>query len=137
MSHRNDIMNFLTAKWTATPIFALDDYMSLDDLPPTASEQLCVLVDFPTASESIATIAVNNTQGWRESGIVQLVIVSPVGGDNAVARQRGEDLRVLLRGRRINATVVESVSTFSAAGNQDGKWLVWISILSFYRDLFQ
>lgn len=137
MSSRDDIYGYLEANWTTTPIFALDDYMSLDDLPASALEDIILLVDFPSASENLATIAVHLTNGWREQGLVQLGFAVPLGGDNSIARAHGEALRTLMRGRRIGATVVEAVDSFSSVGNVDGKWVMFIAFARYYRDYFQ
>lgn len=135
MSHRDDIMTFLQANWTATEIFALDDVMTLDDLPPVTTD--CVLlVDFPQAAQEIATIAVTNVNGFRDYGLVQLIVASPAGQGGNIARSHAEALRSLLKGRRIGRTVVLTVSTFSAEGLTDGKWQLWIASLNFYRDEF-
>jgi hypothetical protein len=132
-NHRDEIMSALTAEWTDTQIFALDDVMSLEDLP--AVEGNCVLlVDFPAASQQITTIAVNTSNGYRDFGIVQLILANPVGQGGNLAREYGNRLRLLLRGRRIGLTVIETVSTFSAEGLTDGKWQLFVARLNFYRD---
>lgn len=137
MTFRDDIMDFLNANWTLTPIFPLDDYVSIDQIPPTALEQIFLLIDFPVVSERLVSIAVHQSQGWRETGIITLMFVSPLGGDNSQPRSISESLRTLLRGRRIGATVVETVDSFSSSGSVDGKFLMWNSFLRFYRDAFQ
>lgn len=137
MTFRDEFVDFLTANWTETQFYPIDDYVSMDDIPANHLEDIILLVDFPSASERIATIAVNNVNGWRERGLIQLSFISPLGGDNNQVRTISESLRTLLRGRRIGATVVESVDSFTSAGNVDGKWLMWVSFLNFYRDAFQ
>jgi hypothetical protein len=132
-NHRDEILGLLKLEWTDTPIFALDDVMSLDNLPPV--ENGCVLlVDFPAASEQITTIAVQPSNGFRDFGIVQLIIANPAGQGSDLARGYGNRLRLLLRGRRIGLTVIETVSTFSAEGLTDGKWQLFVARLNFYRD---
>lgn len=137
MSARDDIADFLTGNWTDTPVFMLDDYVSLDDLPANALEGIALFADFTSASEDIATIAVHLANGWREQGLVQLGFAVPLGGDNSIARAHGEALRALLRGRRIGSTVVEAVDSFSSVGNVDGKWVMFIAFARYYRDYFQ
>jgi hypothetical protein len=136
MIHRQDILGFLRANWTATPIHALDEIMTLDDLPATA-EEVQLLVDFPSAIESIRTIAVHDQNGWRQYGMFQLALANPIGADVNTVIGYATDLQRLLRGRRIANTVIEGVPTFSAEGLNDGKWQLWVSLPSFYRDEFQ
>jgi hypothetical protein len=130
-------MGFLGTNWTATAIYALDgDLLSFDDLP-AVSEVPVLLVDFPPASEEMASIAVHNANGWRVQGTVQFILAHPIGTDAAASRLLAENLRVLLRGRRVGKTVLEGVEPFSAMGQHDGKWLLFVGLASFYRDAFQ
>ena len=137
MTHRDEIVNFLGVNWTATPILLLDDLMSLDDLPAAAQEQVQLIVDFPSATEVMQTIAVHDADGWRQSGVFQIAFANPIGRGSADVRQLCADMTRLLRGRRIGNTVIQGVPTFSADGLSDGKWQIWISLPSFYRDEFQ
>lgn len=135
MSARDDIVAYF-AGWTATPVLMLDDYVSLDDLPATALEQMQVVLDFPSAQEVMASIAVIETNCYRESGIFQMMLLSPLGADQAPARTRCEELRTFVRAKRIGSTVIQTVDTFSSVAGDDGKWRGWISIASYYRDHF-
>lgn len=136
MSSRDEITDFITANWSATPVVLLDDYVSLGDLPPSG-DQVLVGLDFPSAAEELASIAVHENNGWREFGQVQLMVFNPIGYDSSIARGHGEDLRALLRGKRIGQTVIGGVNSFSALGQSDGKWQVYVSLANFYRDAFQ
>lgn len=133
MSSRDDIWNFINANWTATPIYALDDIMSIDDLPATAEEPV-LMIDFPSALERFTTIAVHNCNGWREDGSIQLIMAHPIGKDGNITRGYCEDLRDLIRGRRLGETVIQAVDSFSSVGQHDGKWQLYVSLAGFYRD---
>ena len=85
----------------------------------------------------MVSIAVHQQDGWRQSGVFQLAFAHPVGLDVGVVLQHCVDITVMLRGRRIGNTVIEGIPTFSADGLTDGKWQVWLSLPSFYRDEFQ
>lgn len=136
MSYRSDIMDYLNTNWTVTPIVELDEYASFDDLPALAIEQIVLMVDFPTASERMVSIAVHQTQGYRQDGMCQLLLANPVGKGNQEVINLGEQLQALYRGRRLGDTVIISISPFIAQF-VDGKWQVWSSQMTFYRDLFQ
>ena len=136
MSARDEIMDYVTANWTDTPVYALDDYVSLDDLPATNQEPI-LLLDFPSATERLVTIAVHERDGWREDGTVQLIMLHPIGQPSGPTRTLNESFRNLVRGRRIGATVTMAVDPFSALGQYDGKWQMYISLVDYYRDAFQ
>jgi hypothetical protein len=136
MSARDDIVAFLKANWSSTPLYPMDDYVSLDDIP-AKDEAAFIIVDFPPANSQIASIAVTNSNGWRDQGQIQFALFHPIGKEPAVSRLLTEDFRRLLRGRRIGATVVGAIEPFSSLGQQDGKWQVYISLADFYRDEFQ
>ena len=136
MSARDDIAGYVLAHWTATPVLLLDDYVSLEDLPAGALEAMQLVLDFPSATDEIATIAVHQVNGFRVRGFVQSWLLSPLGGDPAAARGLGEDFRQMMRGRRAGATVIETVDSFSATGGAEGKWLMFGALLHFYRDEF-
>ena len=133
MTARSDILNYIMSNWTATPVYALDDLMRLEDLPAT-NEEIILLVDFPPASEYFAAIAVNQTNCFREDGFVQLIFALPIGFDSAQVWTYAEDLRDLVRAKRLGQTVMRTVDPFSGMGSFDGKWQLYISILNYYRD---
>jgi hypothetical protein len=129
-------MGYIEANWTQTPVFALDDYVSIDDIP-ALNEVLTLFVDFPPVIEHIASIAVNAQNGWREVGNIQFLFLHPIGQPAAVSRDTIESFRNLLRGRRIGPTVINAVEPFSSMGRFNGKWQSYIGLADFYRDAFQ
>jgi hypothetical protein len=130
-----DITGYLQANWQQTPILVSDDYISFPQLPALANDPQ-LIVDFPGAVEEFVSIAVHLQNGYRDSGVFQLAIASPIGFEQTATRQLCEDLRNLLRAKRIGNTVVQTIDPFSAMGNQDGKWQIYLSLASYYRDAF-
>jgi hypothetical protein len=135
MSARDEFYTWLQANWASTPLYALDDYVSLDDLPAT-NEAPVLLVDFPPALERLVTIAVNQKQGWREDGEFQLFMLHPVGYPVAPTRFLCEQIRDMVRAKRIGQTVTMACEPFTAYGEYDGKWLLFVAFVDYYRDAF-
>jgi hypothetical protein len=136
MTFRTDIVDYLKANWSMTPIHELEGYVSWDDLPALSVEGIQMAIDFPIAEERIASIAVKDQDGYRQDGTALLVLLSPLGQGSAPVLLIAENLTALFRGRRIGDTVILSVSPFILNSVQ-GKWQVWTSRMNFYRDLFQ
>lgn len=135
MTARTDIVTFVAANWTKTPVLMLDDFVAIEDIP-AVNEQPVLLIDFPPATEQLVTVAVNNAQGWRESGSVQFIMLHPIGQNADNTRLLTEELRDLIRAQRIDRTVLGSVEPFTAFGQYDGKWQLYISLAEYYRDAF-
>lgn len=135
MTYRDDFMNYLEANWSATPIYALDDLMSFDDLPATG-EYPVMLIDFPPPAEQFVSIASENVNGYRERGIIQVAIMNPIGQSSEIARGICEDFRDLVRAKRLGQTVIGTVDPFSSTGQFDGKWQMFNTLVSFYKDSF-
>lgn len=136
MSYRSDILDYLKANWSDTSIIELDEYMSFDDLPAQTVEEIVLMVDFPVSTERMVTIAVHQANGYRQDGTCQFLFANPVGISNAEVIVLGEKLQALFRGKRLGDTVIMTINPFTAQF-VDGKWQVWSSQMTFYRDLFQ
>ena len=134
MTARSEITSYIKQSWTQTQVFLLDDLDSFNDLP--VGNDIVLIISFPPAPEFLATLAAPNQRGWREEGIVQLMLAAPIGFDSASVEALAEPLRNMLRGRRIGQTVLESVDAFHASGGDDGKYRLWVSALTWYLDHF-
>jgi hypothetical protein len=136
MTFRTDIVDYLKAQWSMTPIHELEGYVSITDLPSDSVEGIQLAIDFVVAEEQMVSIAVKDQDGYRQDGTLLFVLLNPLGQGSAPLLLIGENLLALFRGRRIGDTVISSVSPF-VLNSVQGKWQVWTSRMNFYHDLFQ
>lgn len=121
------------------PVFDLSDYVSADEVLTGISAE-ALLIQYVTADEEQVTIGGEGNQGWREVGTVVLHLVVPTGFDSAPAIAKGDAIRLALRGKRVDASlVVEACEPFrdfgsDAIGNEGGAWKYWSSNLLYERD---
>lgn len=124
------ILDTLAAQWTATPFFDKSDYLNIDDLPVTGTEPV-LLVQFLTASEDLETIGTQDADGWREEGSFYFHLLMPTGEASQRALTLGEQLRLLFRGKRFGAFVIESIHPFIDVDIL-GKWRRWSAPGDYY-----
>lgn len=113
---RQSLIDFLESDSSENVIDMTDEFQELQDM--IASKGLTnsdpwLGVQFVGSTETPVDIGATNSRGkYREEGVIYLHIVdvAKIGAANAILT-RAENLRNLLRGRRINGTViVEGVS---------------------------
>lgn len=93
-------------------VFDLSDYETIEQVLPEISSN-SVLLQYVIADDVVQTIGGEGNQGWEESGTVVVHLILPAGFDSSAAVNKGDEIRVGLRGRRLNSEVViESCSPF-------------------------
>lgn len=129
---RLQINTFLEANWTATDIFYVDDYASIDSIPANNTDAW-VGVEYPSSVEQVNSIPANF---WREDGDVLIHIVTPNGWESATPVSYGDQLQQLLRGQRLGDVVIENVSPVTDASppalELSSSWHGWAILVSYY-----
>lgn len=124
----------LAAPW---PTYDTSDYINLEDILQNNTDS-CVLVQFITADDVMASIGGEGNQGWEESGTIVLHLMVPAGFTSDAAVTKGEELRNGLRGSRLGRITLESVEPFTdfgagATGMYGGAWKGWASNMFYVR----
>jgi hypothetical protein len=124
----------ITTLVSPTPVFNLDEFTSLSDLPSSTGQ--CVLVDFAVATERISSIGDPDTLGFEEEGTIEIHWLYPRGFSDitTTVKASAETLRKALRGRRIGDIIIESVHPFVRAGSPiepDSRFAGFRSLLSY------
>jgi hypothetical protein len=109
------------------PVFILEDYISLDDLPSVSQ---CLLLGFTVSDEQITTIGDTDSLGFEEFGTVVIHWLYPTGFDSESIRTAAETLRLSLRGRRIGDIIIEGVEPFKQARSLVDEHSQWTAIAS-------
>ena len=105
----NAALTPLAAPW---PVFDLSDYETIEQVLPDISAN-AVLVQYVVADDLMQTIGGEGNQGWEESGSVVVHLVLPTGFASNEAVNKGDEIRVGMRGRRLTSEIViESCSPF-------------------------
>lgn len=99
----------LASPW---PVYDLSDYLTIEQVMDTVQTE-AVLLQYVVADDELITIGGQGNQGWEETGTVTIHLVVPTGFPSDTVVEKGDDIRVGLRGYRIAPdTVVESCSPF-------------------------
>lgn len=119
------------------PVYDLSDYLSIEQVMDTVSTE-AVLLQYVVADDEVQTIGGEGNQGWEETGTVTVHLILPTGFTSDAAVDKGDTIRLGLRGSRIASdTVVESMSPFVDFGaggiGVNGALHGWASQLFYYR----
>jgi len=96
---RTLVNDFLTANWITTPFFDLSDFTTNSDLPINTTDSWLGIQYFGGV-EDIQSIP---AKCYRETGAISFHIVSPSGFTSTAALTLCEQLRDLLRDRRLGS----------------------------------
>jgi hypothetical protein len=117
------------------PTFDLSDYNTFAEVLPEIDTQ-AVLIQYIIAEDTQMNIASYGNQGWEETGSVSLHMVTPTGFASAPLIDKGDELRLALRGVRLGQVVIESVAPFVdfGAGSTgiEGAWKSFTTSLIYY-----
>jgi hypothetical protein len=98
------------------PVFDLSDYNSLEEILPSISAE-SVLLQYIVSDDLMQTIGGEFNQGWEESGTVAIHLIVPTGFDSSSVVDKGDEIRIGLRGRRLaDGVVIESCTPFTDFG---------------------
>ncbi len=113
---RNAIKDAVTTVATPWPVFDLSDYYSLEEILPNISAE-SVIVQYVSSDDLIQTIGSEFNQGWEESGSVVVHLIVPTGFNSITVIDKGDEIRIGLRGRRLSdGVVIESCTPFTDFG---------------------
>jgi hypothetical protein len=113
----NEAVAVAAAPWQT---FDLSDYVTLEDCLGEIDSH-AILIQYTAAGEDIVTIGGEGNQGYEETGSVVLHMVVATGFASAPTIQKGDEIRLALRGRRIEPSVtLEQVDPFTDFGQGTG-----------------
>ena len=118
-------------------VFDLSDFVTLEQCLGEV-DSTAILIQYVASDETIVTIGGEGNQGYEETGSCVLHMVVPTGFDSAPVVAKGDEIRLALRGRRIDSGVVlEQVDPFSdfgsgSTGLYGGAWHGWAANIFFY-----
>jgi hypothetical protein len=95
-------------------VYDLGNYVDISSLPLNDDAE-CVLVDFATSSERIASIGAPSSLGFEETGTVAIHWLRPTGFSGSAVLAKAETMRLQLRGKRFGDIIVESSEPFKHA----------------------
>jgi hypothetical protein len=114
---RTAINAAVVAAASPTPVFDLSDYVTLDDALAEIDSE-AVLIQYTTSGERAQSVGGPGSTGWEEDGTVTLHLVVPTGFASAPAIQKGDSIRLALRGQRVSPSVtIESADPFIDFGS--------------------
>lgn len=132
---RTAITDAVTAAAAPWPVFNLSDYNTYEDVLPLIDSQ-AVLVQYIIAEDTMMNIAAAGNQGWEETGSVTLHLITPTGFASTPLIQKGDAIRIALRGQRYGSVVVESCAPFvdfgAGAAGIEGAWKSYSASLFYY-----
>ena len=112
-SVRNALRAAVDALAAPMPVFDMSDYQSISDIPVNTMDTF-ILIQYIGGDDSMVTIGGEGNQGFEETGVAALHIVTPTGFDSANTIQTADNIRLGLRGRRLTQdVVVEAVEPFT------------------------
>ena len=100
------------APWST---YDLSDYLEIGDVTPGPTSHT-VLVQYATADEQQMNIAAEGNQGWEETGVAVVHVLTPVGFDSLPVIQKCDEIKKAIRGRRVGSVVMESCTPFTDFG---------------------
>ena len=119
-SVRNAIKSAVETLAEPWQVFDASDYVSLDDMLRDISAH-SVILQYIIADELPITVGNGAVHGFEESGTVTIHLVVPTGFDSEPVVQKGDEIRLGLRGRRLTTDlVIESCSPFVDFGGGFG-----------------
>ena len=134
-SVRDAINEAVAAAALPLETFDLSDFVTLEDCLSQVDSQ-AVLIQYVASDESIVTIGGQGNQGYEETGSVVIHLVTPSGFDSAPIVAKGDEMRLALRGRRLDDSVVlEQVDPFTDFGGgagYSGAWKGWAANIYYY-----
>lgn len=131
---RTAITDAVTTAATPLPVFDLSDFVTLEDCLGDIDSK-CILIQYITSSERIASIGGEGNQGWEEDGSVVLHFVVPTGFESDPIVAEGDNIRTQLRGKRLTPDLtVEACEPFTdfgagSTGLYGAAWHGWASNL--------
>lgn len=103
---RSKLEDFLAVNWVDTLFYVVDDHEQIAGIPANNSDAW-VGIEYLSSVERVNCLPANM---WDERGTVILHVVIPNGWKSIHAIKYGEKLQHLLRGKRLENFVIESVS---------------------------
>ena len=100
------------APWT---VHDLSDYQELESINMGATTST-VLIQFVASDETMMNIAGEGNQGWEETGAATIHVLTPVGFDSGPILDKCDEIRLAMRGKRVDSVVMESCSPFTDFG---------------------
>jgi len=135
-SVRTAVFGAVEALANPWPVFDLSQYESIDDILPNVLSET-VLIQYIVADDQVQNIAGEGNQGWEETGSITIHMVVPTGFDSDPVVDKGDQIRIGLRGRRIAPDIlIESCSPFvdfGVGGGINGAVHQWASNLFYSR----
>jgi hypothetical protein len=131
----NEAVAVAAAPWQT---FDLSDYVTLEDCLADIDSH-AILIQYIDSGENIVTIGGEGNQGYEESGSVVVHMVVATGFASAPTVAKGDEIRLALRGRRIEPSVIlEQVDPFTdfgagSTGLYGGAWHGWASNILYVR----
>ena len=109
---RDSINAAVTALADPWPTFDISDYVTLEEVLSNISAE-AVLIQYVVADDLMQTIGGEGNQGWEETGTAVVHLILPTGFASDAAVDKGDEIRVGMRGRRLTPEIViESCSPF-------------------------
>lgn len=117
------------------PVFDLSDYNTIEEVLATIDAQ-AVLVQYVIAEDTMMSIGGEGNQGYEETGTATLHLVTPTGFDSSPVIDKGDEIRLAIRGRRSGQVVIESCSPFVDFGGGSsgiqGAWKSYSGSIYYY-----
>lgn len=130
----NDAVAIAAAPWLT---YDLSDFVTMDEALSDIDSTV-ILIQYTASGDNIVTIGGEGNQGYEETGSVVLHMIVPTGFDSEPTVEKGDTIRLALRGRRLdNDTTVEQFDPFTdfgiGSGLYPGAWHGWATNLYYSR----
>jgi len=134
-SFRTELVEWLTANSPFAPVLDASDWHDFSAVPEMLDPP-ALAVQFLPSSEQLVTIG-EREHGYREQGVLNLVIMADIGAAARAALVLGEQLRRTLRARRFGRVVIEAIPAFAdlPSGSTDGRFRLFFTPVAYATDI--
>jgi hypothetical protein len=128
---RQTILDWFAQNWTYTPVYVLDDFGDVEEVPAN-NDFPWVGLEFVSPGEIVNSIPANE---FLESGLILFHVIIPRAWPSREAITIADNLRIALRAKRLGHVVIESFSPASddspPAIGQGATFTGWASVATF------
>jgi len=130
----NEAVATAAAPW---PTYDLSDFVTMDEALAD-TDSTVILIQYTAAGDNMVTVGGEGNQGYEETGSVVLHMVVPTGFESEPTIIKGDEIRLALRGRRLdNDVAVEQFDPFTdfgiGSGLYPGAWHGYAANLFYNR----